>query len=116
MRINDEDAAELGIADGDLVRAVTPAGDVTEGIAMVRGGQVKGAFSVCFGYEHINYGAQPLVVDGVETPGDPAVAAGTRLKTMLDPTVTDGETLMIWADNTAASPGRCGGIYKIEKA
>ena len=38
------------------------------------------------------------------------------LKTMLDPTVTDGETLMIWADNTAASPGRCGGIYKIEKA
>ena len=116
VRINDEDAAELGIADGDLVRAVTPAGDVTEGIAMVRGGQVKGAFSVCFGYEHINYGAQPLVVDGVETPGDPAIAAGTRLKTMLDPTVTDGETLMIWADNTAASPGRCGGIYKIEKA
>lgn len=116
VRINDEDAAELGIADGDLVRAVTPAGDVTEGIAMVRGGQVKGAFSVCFGYEHINYGAQPLVVDGVETPGDPAIAAGTRLKTMLDPTVTADDTLMIWADNTAASPGRCGGIYKIEKA
>ena len=94
VRINDEDAAELGIADGDLVRAVTPAGDVTEGIAMVRGGQVKGAFSVCFGYEHINYGAQPLVVDDVETPGDPAIAAGTRLKTMLDPTVTADDTLI----------------------
>lgn len=116
VRINDEDAAELGIADGDLVRAITPAGDVTEGIAMVRGGQVKGAFSVCFGYEHLNYGAQPLTIDGVETPGDPAIAAGTRLKTMLDPTVTIDDTLMIWADNTAASPGRCGGIYKIEKA
>lgn len=116
VRINDEDAAELGIADGDLVRAITPAGDVTEGIAMVRGGQVKGAFSVCFGYEHLNYGAQPLTIDGVETPGDPAIAAGTRLKTMLDPTVTTDDALMIWADNTAASPGRCGGIYKIEKA
>ena len=116
VRINDEDAAELGIKDGDLVRAITPAGDVTEGVAMVRGGQVKGAFSVCFGYEHINYGAQTLVIDGVETPGDPAIAAGVRLKTMLDPTVTVDDTLMIWADNTAASPGRCGGIYKIEKA
>ena len=116
VRINDEDAAELGIMDGDMVRAVTPAGDITEGVAMVRGGQVKGAFSVCFGYEHINYGAQSVEVDGVVTPGDPAIAAGTRLKTMLDPTVTDDETLMIWADNTASSPGRCGGIYKIEKA
>lgn len=116
VRINDEDAAELGIKDGDLVRALTPAGDVTEGVAMVRGGQVKGAFSVCFGYEHINYGAQSVDIDGVVTPGDPAIAAGTRLKTMLDPTVTTDDTLMIWADNTAASPGRCGGIYKIEKA
>ena len=40
LEINKEDAAELGIKDGDTVRAVTPLGDVSEGEAMVRGGQV----------------------------------------------------------------------------
>ncbi len=116
IEMNEEDAAELGIADGDTVRAVTPAGDVTEGEAMVRSGQVKGAFAVSFGYGHKNYGAQDLVIDGVEIPGDPAIASGCRLMTMLDPVVSTGDTLAFWSDNTAASPGRCGGVYKIEKA
>lgn len=36
IEINDEDAAELGIKDGDKIRAVAPLGDVSEGVAMVR--------------------------------------------------------------------------------
>ena len=36
--------------------------------------------------------------------------------TMLDPVITNDDVLYIWSDYTAASPGRCGGIYKIEKA
>lgn len=116
IEINDEDAAALGIKDGDQVRVLTPAGDVTEGEAMVRAGQVKGAFSVAFGYGHKNYGAQDIEIDGKLTKGDPEIAAGCRLNTMLDPILTKDGTLMIWADNSAASPGRCGGIYKIEKA
>lgn len=116
IEMNEEDAAALGIVDGDKVRAVTPAGDVTEGVAMVRAGQAKGAFAVSFGYGHINYGARDLEIDGQVVPGDAAIAAGTRLLTMLDPVLSTGDTLAFWSDNTAASPARCGGIYKIEKA
>lgn len=116
LEINEEDATALGIRDGDTIRAVTPAGDVTEGEAMVRSGQVKGAFAVSFGYGHRNYGAQDLVIDGQEISGNPDIAAGTRLMTMLDPVVSTGDTIAFWSENTAASPSRCGGIYKIEKA
>ena len=52
IEMNREDAAELGIKDGDRVRCITPLGDVSEGEAMVRAGQAKGAFAIAFGYEH----------------------------------------------------------------
>lgn len=116
IEMNEEDAAELGIKDGDRVRAITPLGDVTEGEAMVRAGQVKGAFAVAFGYEHINYGAQDVEIDGKLTKGDPAIAAGTRIHMMVDPVVAEHGGLGIIADNDASSPGRCGGMFKIEKA
>ena len=119
IELNREDAAELGIKDGDLVRATTPLGDVSEGVAMVRAGQVKGAFALAFGYEHQNYGAQDIEVDGKATKGDPAIAAGVRIHQMLDPTVTGvtgDDVISIIAENDAASPGRCGGMFKIEKA
>lgn len=116
IEINEEDAAAHGIADGDTVRLVTPAGDVTEGVAMVRAGQVKGGVAVSFGYGHLANGAQDLEIDGKKVPGDPEIAAGCRLMTMLDPVITKDDVLYIWSDYTAASPGRCGGIYKIEKA
>lgn len=119
IELNREDAAELGIKDGDKVRAITPLGDVSEGIAMVRAGQTKGAFALAFGYEHQNYGAQDIEVDGQTTKGDPAIAAGVRIHQMLDPTVTGvtgDDVISIIAENDAASPGRCGGMFKIEKA
>ena len=116
IEINDEDAAELGIKDGDKIRAVTPLGDVSEGVAMVRAGQVKGAFSLSFGYEHINYGAQDIEIDGKLTKGDPAIAAGVRIHQMLDPLVSKDGVLSIYSENEAASPGRSGGMFKIEKA
>lgn len=116
IELSIEDARELGIEDGDAVRAVTPRGDVTEGVAMVHAGQVKGAFSLSFGYEHQNYGAQNIEIDGALTEGDPAIAAGSRIHAMLDPTVEADGALMFLTDNDASSPGRCGGMYKIEKA
>lgn len=116
MEINTEDAAELGIKDGDIIRAITPRGDVTEGEAMVRDGQVKGAFSIEFGYEHLAYGAQDVEIDGKLVKGDPAIAAGTRIHMMLDPVVAEHGGMGIIADTDASSPGRCGGMFKIEKA
>lgn len=116
IELNREDAAELGIKDGDKVRAVTPLGDVSEGEAMVRAGQVKGGFALAFGYEHINYGAQDIEIDGQMTKGNPAIAAGVRTHQMLDPLVSKDGVLSIYSENEAASPGRCGGMFKIEKA
>ena len=116
IEMNDEDAAELGIADGDAVVCTTPLGDVTEGVAMVRGGQTKGAFSVSFGYGHLAYGAQDVEIDGQLTEGNPAIAAGARIVTMLDPTVTTDDVLCIIADKDSGCPGRSGGMFKIEKA
>lgn len=115
IEINDEDAAALGIKDGDKIRAVTPMGDVTEGEAMVRAGQVKGGIAVSFGYGHLAYGAQDIEIDGELTKGDPAIGAGTRLLTMLDPVLGQQGILQIYSDNEAASPGRSGGMFKIEK-
>ena len=58
-------------------------------------------------------------MDGQDTTGGPAIAAGVRIHQMLDPTVTGvtGDAVIsIIAENDAASPGRCGGMFKIEKA
>lgn len=116
IEINEDDASELGISDGDRVRVITPLGDSTEGEAMVRAGQVRGAFSSSFGYGHRAYGAQDVEVDGRLTRGNPAIAAGSYVRTMLDPTISNDGVLGIIADADASSPGRCGGMYKIEKA
>lgn len=116
IEINEEDAAALGIADGDAVKITNPIGDVSTGEAMVRAGQVKGAFSSSFGYGHRAYGAQDVEVDGTLTKGNPAIAAGVYVTTMLDPTVTTDGVLGIIADNDASCPGRSGGMFKIEKA
>lgn len=115
IEMNDEDAARLGIKDGDKVNAITPLGDVTEGEVMVRGGQAKGAFSMSFGYGHLAYGAQDVEIDGKLTPGNPDIAAGARTRMMLDPTVGE-DVLCVIADKDAACPGRNGGMFKIEKA
>lgn len=116
VEINEVDAKNLGIRDGDTVRCITPAGDVTEGEAMVRAGQVQGAFAVSFGYGHLAYGAQDIEIDGELVPGNKAIAAGTRIVTMLDPIASKDGAMAIIADNDASSPGRCGGMFKIEKA
>ena len=112
----DMDGHRIYIKDGDTVRAVTPLGDVSEGEAMVRGGQVKGAFSVSFGYGHSNYGAQDIDIDGQVAKGNPAIAAGVRTHQMLDPLVSVDGVLGILSDHDASSPGRCGSMFKIEKA
>lgn len=113
LEINIDDAKEYGVVDGETVRITSSEGDAMEGKAMVRGGIAKGTFGVAWGYGHIAYGAQPVTIDGKTTPGNPDIAAGVHLKTILDPTVKDAVYPI--SDPEAASPGRNGGFYKIEK-
>ena len=114
LELNLDDAADLGIEDGDAIRITNPTGDVMEGEAMVRAGIARGTFGVAYGYGHIGYGAQDVMIeDGESRPGDPAIGAGVHLQTILDPTVEDPYP---YVDPEAASPARSGGVYKIEKA
>lgn len=115
LEINLDDAAELGIKDGDTIKITNPTGDVMEGEAMVRAGIARGTFGVAYGYGHLAYGAQDVDIDGKLTKGDLAIGAGIHLQTMIDPTF-EGDIIYPFADPEAASPGRNGGMYKIEKA
>ncbi len=115
LEINVEDAAELGIRDGDQVRITSPVGDAMQGEAMVRAGIAKGTFGVAYGYGHYSYGAKSYSIDDSNTEGSAAVGAGVHLQTMLDPKIGDGVIYPL-VDHDANSPGRSGGMYKIEKA
>ena len=115
LEINRDDAARLGIADGDEVRVTSAMGDVMEGEALVRAGIAPGTFGMAYGYGHRAYGAQDSVIDGAELPGDPAIGAGVHLQTILDPKVAD-DVIYALVDHDTATPGRSGGMYKIEKA
>ena len=114
LELNEEDAATYGVKDGDTIRIVNPTGDVMEGEAMVRAGVAKGTFAVAYGYGHLAYGAQDISIEGEQArPGDPAIGAGIHLQTMLDPSL---DALFPLVDPEAGSPGRSGGVYRIEKA
>ena len=114
LELNRDDAAELGIADGDTVRITDPSGAVMEGEAMVRAGIARGSFGVAFGYGHRAYGAQDVEIDGKLTKGNPANGAGVHLETMLDPTFEG--LIYPLADPEASVPARSGCMFKIEKA
>lgn len=113
VEMNTEDAATLGISNGDWVNAENPTGDVMHAQALVRDGIAKGTFAVAYGYGHVAYGAQDVEIDGEKRPGDPAIGAGIHLQTMLDPKV---EGVLPISDPEAATPGRSGGVYRIIKA
>lgn len=115
LELNLKDATDLGIKDGDAIRITNPTGDVMEGEAMVRAGIAQGTFGVAYGYGHLAYGAQDTEIDGKLTKGDPSIGSGVHLQTMLDPTLGD-DVIYPHADSDAGSPGRSGGMYKIEKA
>ena len=115
LEINRDDAAGLGIRDGDAVKITSATGDVMEGEAMVRAGIAAGTFGVAYGYGHTAYGAQDVNIEGEGArSGNPAIAAGVHLQTMVDPTVED--EIYPFADPEASTPARSGGMYKIEKA
>lgn len=113
VELNAEDAAELGLSEGDKVLITVPGGTAGTGTVTLRQGVARKAFGLEFGYGHIAYGSQDMELDGEEILGAPAIGAGTHLNAMLDPTVAHAFPV---ADPEAGSHGRNGGFYKIEKA
>ncbi len=88
--LNAQDAARLGLKDGDLVKVVSP--DNPEGVWDLGNGQKKpmigkvkviqgirpGVISFSLGHGHWAYGATDIVVDGKVIKGDPRRAAGVH--------------------------------------
>ena len=116
IEINIEDAKEYSVKDGDIIKLVTPQGDITQGHAMVRAGQIKGSASLSFGYGHIGYGAADTIIDGVETKGNPDISAGARAHIMLDPLLSKDGVICFWGEPYTSSCARNGGMFKLEKA
>ncbi len=115
IEVHEDDAASLGVSDGDTIRVVGPDGAEMRGEAMVRAGVTPGTFSIAYGYGHMQYGCKNVEIDGEVAAGDSAIASGVHLQQMQDPTMEDG-ALYYLTDIIASSPGRSGGMFRIEKA
>ena len=63
ISINREDAARLGIGNGQKIRVTGPGGSIT-GVAIVREGIMPGAIAVEYGYGHKELGARTHSIDG----------------------------------------------------
>ncbi|MFB4202731.1 tetrathionate reductase subunit A [Arhodomonas sp. KWT2] len=100
--INRRDAERLGIANGEAVMLVTPGGRVS-GVALLRDGVMPGVLAVEHGYGHRELGARAHVVDGRETPHDPALGAGVNLNDLgiVDPTREAPNGWVDWACGSA---------------
>ncbi len=85
--VSKADAARLGLADGDLVRVVSPTFQGTFDVGAARRARVEGRVKVVHGirpgsvgvswhYGHWAYGAADVEIDGRRIPGDPSRARG----------------------------------------
>lgn len=113
IEMNTDDAASLGIVDGDMVDVENPSGDVVTGRALVRAGTAKGTLGIAFGYGQFANGSKDSVVDGENVSGVDAIGAGVGLVQMVDPTLRS--SLAIVADPEAGTAGRNGGMFKVTK-
>lgn len=114
VALHADDAARLGIANGDKVRITTPGGEVT-GTALVRKGLMRGVIAVEHGFGHTEFGARSHVIGGARRAGNTALAAGINLNEvgLSDPTRKD---LSVWLDPVAGSAVRQGLPARISRA
>ena len=114
VSLNREDAAALGIHNGDRIRISTPGGSV-KGVALVRGGIARGAVGIEYGYGHTQLGAVPHLVDGQPMPHEPQHAQGVNLNALgfADPTRPAGDN--VWVDWVSGAVVRQGLPARVEK-
>src|SRR5690606_41168601 len=67
ISLNLKDAKNMGIRNGDRVRVSTPGGAV-EGVALVRGGIMRGAIAIEHGFGHTELGASADQLAGYAMP------------------------------------------------
>lgn len=114
ISINREDAAQLGIANGDRIRVSTPGGRL-EGVALVRSGIRKGAIAIEHGYGHRQLGTVAHLVDGKPTAHNPQHGNGVNLNTLgfADPTRPEKDN--VWIDWVSGAAVRQALPARVEK-
>ena len=114
MAINTEDAARLGIRNGDRIRVTTPGGSAL-GTALVRHGVMRGVVAIEHGFGHRELGARAHEIGGKRQPVKPALAAGVNLNDLglADPTRKEAA---VWLDPVVGTAVRQGLPARIERA
>ena len=113
VSVNRADAKRLGIVNGQSVRITTPGGSI-QAVAMVRDGVKSGCVAIEHGYGHSGLGAAVHVVDGVQMPHDPALAAGVSLNDLGFADPTHGQVANSWIDWVSGATVRQGLPARIE--
>ena len=114
ISIHKDDAAKLGIKNGDAIRLVTP-GNTTEGVAMLRSGIMRGAIAIEHGYGHKELGARAHTINGKQTPHNPAIGAGVNLNDLGFRDGTRGDHNNVWIDWVSGAVVRQGLPARLEK-
>lgn len=115
ISINKNDAARLGIANGDEIRISTPGGSIN-GVALVRPGIKEGAIGVEHGFGHTELGAKSHLIDGVPTAHKTALSAGVNVNDLGlgDPSLQTGHE-NVWIDWVSGAVVRQGFPARIKK-
>ena len=114
ISINKEDAAAMGIRNGETVRVVSPGGSI-EGVAMVRDGVQKNAIAIEHGYGHWELGVREHRIDGQKTCNNPELGAGVLINQLGFRDITRGDQKNIWVDWGSGAAVRQGMPVRLEK-
>ena len=115
VSVNREDAARLGLKNGDAVRLTTP-GNSMLAVALVRDGMMPGAIAIEHGYGHTEMGAREHLVDGKALPQNAAHANGVNLNHLGFADPSRAEHQNVWVDWVSGAVVRQGLPVRIERA
>ncbi|MDO5290801.1 MAG: molybdopterin dinucleotide binding domain-containing protein [Pseudomonadota bacterium] len=116
ISIHRDDAARLGLSNGQKVRVHSPGGSLV-GVAIVREGIMPGAIAVEYGYGHKELGARAHTIDGQPMPAQAALGAGVNMNEigLVDPT-RGSDQPNAWVDSLSGGVVRQGLPVRVEPA
>lgn len=114
ISLHRDDAARLGIANGDHIEVTTP-GSSVQGVALVRSGIARGAVAIEYGYGHKQLGTAAHVVDGTPLAHNPQHGRGVNLNDLgfADPTRPARDN--VWVETVSGAVVRQGLPVKVRK-
>lgn len=106
VAINPQDAQRNGIQHGDIVRLMTPGGQMEVQVSLLDG-VMPGVVAIEHGYGHREMGSRAHTLDGVVMASDPRIGQGSNLNDLgfTDPTREIPNTWLDWVSGAAVRQG-----------